>query len=136
MSNVSPLMAIVIAALAGAGIAMQSGTNAVLGRYLGHPMWASFWQFAAGTVLMVAIMLVLRVPMPAFAATAATAPWWVWIGFITGSVFVVAGLSLAHSRSLWSCGPRRPPADGPARARRPDDHRRRGADPVAAVRTR
>jgi bacterial/archaeal transporter family-2 protein len=95
MSNVSPLMAIVIAALAGAGIAMQSGTNAVLGRYLGHPMWASFWQFAAGTVLMVAIMLVLRVPMPAFAATAATAPWWVWIGFITGSVFVVAGLSLA-----------------------------------------
>ena len=84
-----------IAALAGAGIALQSGTNAVLGRSLGHPMWASFWQFAAGTVLMIVIMVAMRVPVPAFTATAATAPWWVWIGFITGSVFVVAGLSLS-----------------------------------------
>lgn len=90
-----PLLAIVLAALAGAGLALQSGTNAVLGRNLGHPMWASFWQFAAGTVLMVAIMVALRVPMPAFTATAATAPWWVWIGFATGSFFVVAALSLS-----------------------------------------
>jgi bacterial/archaeal transporter family-2 protein len=92
--NIGPGLAIFIAALAGAGIAAQSGTNAVLGRMLGHPMWASFWQFAAGTVLMVVIMLVMRVPVPAFAATAANGPWWVWIGFVTGSLFVVAGLSL------------------------------------------
>jgi bacterial/archaeal transporter family-2 protein len=88
-------LAILIASLAGAGIAVQSGTNAVLGRMLGHPMWASFWQFAAGTVLIVVMMIALRVPMPAFAATAATGPWWVWIGFFTGSFFVVAALSLA-----------------------------------------
>ena len=93
--NLSPLLAIVLAAMAGAGLALQSGTNAVLGRMLGHPMWASFWQFAAGTVLIVAIMLALRVPIPAFAATAATGPWWVWIGFVTGSFFVVAALSLS-----------------------------------------
>jgi bacterial/archaeal transporter family-2 protein len=95
MMPISPTFAIILAALAGAGIATQSGTNAVLGRMLGHPMWASFWQFAAGTVLMVVIMVVMRVPVPAFAATAATGPWWVWIGFITGSFFVVAGLSLS-----------------------------------------
>ena len=95
MTSVGPTLAIVLAALAGAGLALQSGTNAVLGRMLGHPMWASFWQFAAGTVLMIAIMIVLRVPVPAFAATAASGPWWVWIGFFTGSFFVVAALSLA-----------------------------------------
>jgi bacterial/archaeal transporter family-2 protein len=95
MTTMSPVVAILLAALAGAGIACQSGTNAVLGRMLGHPMWASFWQFAAGTVLIMAIMVALRVPYPAFAATAAGAPWWVWIGFITGSYFVVSALSLA-----------------------------------------
>jgi bacterial/archaeal transporter family-2 protein len=95
MNSVGPSLAIFLAALAGAGLAVQSGTNAVLGRMLGHPMWASFWQFAAGTVLIVAIMVALRVPMPAFAATAASGPWWVWIGFFTGSFFVVAALSLA-----------------------------------------
>jgi bacterial/archaeal transporter family-2 protein len=94
MASIGPHLALLIAAIAGAGIATQSGTNAVLGRMLGHPMWASFWQFAAGTVLIVAVMIVMRVPMPAFAATAATGPWWVWIGFITGSIFVVAGLGL------------------------------------------
>lgn len=93
--SVGPTLAIFLAALAGAGLAVQSGTNAVLGRMLGHPMWASFWQFAAGTVLIVAIMIAVRVPIPAFAATAATGPWWVWIGFFTGSFFVVAALSLA-----------------------------------------
>lgn len=95
MTSMSPLIAILLAALAGAGLAVQSGTNAVLGRMLGHPMWASFWQFAAGTVVIMAVMVALRVPYPAFAATAAGAPWWVWIGFITGSYFVVAALSLA-----------------------------------------
>ena len=95
MPTVGPELAIVLAALAGAGLAVQSGTNAVLGRMLGHPMWASFWQFAAGTVLIIAIMIALRVPAPAFAATAATGPWWVWIGFITGSYFVVSALSLS-----------------------------------------
>ena len=95
MNSVGPTLAICLAALAGAGIAVQSGTNAVLGRMLGHPMWASFWQFAAGTVLIVVIMIAVRVPAPAFAVTAATGPWWVWIGFFTGAFFVVAGLSLS-----------------------------------------
>ena len=95
MTSMSPIFAILLAALAGAGLAVQSGTNAVLGRMLGHPMWASFWQFAAGTILIVIMMIALRVPYPAFAGTAVGAPWWVWIGFITGSYFVVAALSLA-----------------------------------------
>ena len=95
MTSLSPALALLIASLAGAGLALQSGTNAVLGRMLGHPMWASFWQFAAGTVLIVAIMVAVRVPVPAFAATAAAGPWWVWIGFFTGSFFVVAALSLS-----------------------------------------
>lgn len=95
MPTIGPTLAVLIAALAGAGLAVQSGSNAVLGRMLGHPMWASFWQFAAGTVLIVAVLLVLRVPMPAFGATASAGPWWVWIGFVTGTFFVVAALGLA-----------------------------------------
>ena len=84
----NPNFAIFIAAAAGAGLAIQSCTNAVLGRMLGHPIWATFWQFAAGTVFIIMIMMVLQVPQPAFATTAATGPWWVWIGFFTGSFFV------------------------------------------------
>jgi bacterial/archaeal transporter family-2 protein len=91
----NPVVAIMVAALAGAGLALQSATNAVLGRLLGHPMWASFWQFAAGTVLIMSIMVVLRVPTPAIATAAITGPWWIWVGFVTGSFFVVAALSLA-----------------------------------------
>ena len=93
--TLSPALAIVLAALAGAGLAVQSGTNAVLGRMLGHPMWATFWQFAAGTVLIVAMLIALRVPTPAVGATFAIGPWWVWIGFITGAYFVISALSLA-----------------------------------------
>ncbi len=95
MTSLGPLAAVFLAALAGAGLAAQSGTNAVLGRMLGHPMWASFWQFAAGTVLIAFLMAAMRVPYPAFAATFAGGPWWVWIGFITGSYFVITALSLA-----------------------------------------
>lgn len=95
MPTIGPTLAVLIAALAGAGLAVQSGSNAVLGRMLGHPMWASFWQFAAGTALIVVAMGLLRVPMPAFAATAMTGPWWVWIGFVTGTFFVIAALGLA-----------------------------------------
>jgi len=93
--QINPVLAIALAALAGAGLAVQSGTNAQLGRMLGHPMWASFWQFAAGTVLVMALMMALRVPAPAFTATAVSGPWWVWIGFITGSYFVIAALGLS-----------------------------------------
>jgi bacterial/archaeal transporter family-2 protein len=95
MNAIGPTAALLLSALAGAGIATQSGTNAVLGRMLGHPMWATFWQFAAGTVLISVIMILMRVPVPTFATAAANGPWWIWIGFITGSAFVVAGLSFA-----------------------------------------
>ena len=95
MPTIGPTLAVLIAALAGAGLAVQSGSNAVLGRMLGHPMWATLWQFAAATVLVVVVMAVLKVPMPAFGATAATGPWWVWIGFATGTFFVIAALGLS-----------------------------------------
>jgi bacterial/archaeal transporter family-2 protein len=94
MTTLSPILAVALAALAGVGLAFQSATNAVLGRALGHPMWASFWQFAAGTVLIMAVMVALRVPAPTIVAATA-GPWWIWIGFITGSYFVVAALSLS-----------------------------------------
>jgi transporter family-2 protein len=94
-SMIGPWLAIFFAALAGVGLAVQSGSNAVLGRLLGHPMWALFWQFAAGTLLVVALMVAMRVPYPAFAAASATGPWWIWIGCATGTYFIFAALSLS-----------------------------------------
>ncbi|MBB6464724.1 DMT family transporter [Aminobacter carboxidus] len=83
------------ALVAGAAIPFQAGANAMLGRLLGHPLWATMVSLAVSVALAVPVMLAFKVPMPAFAAAAATGPWWVWIGGAAGVVYVTAALLLA-----------------------------------------
>jgi transporter family-2 protein len=83
------------ALVAGAAIPFQAGANAMLGRLLGHPLWATMVSLAVSVALAVPVMLALKVPVPAFATAAATGPWWVWIGGGAGVVYVTAALLLA-----------------------------------------
>lgn len=82
------------ALVAGAAIPFQAGANAMLGRLLGHPLWATMVSLAISVALAIPVMLALKVPVPAL-ATAATGPWWIWIGGVAGVIYVTAALLLA-----------------------------------------
>nr|WMC95033.1 DMT family transporter [Aminobacter aminovorans] len=83
------------ALVAGAAIPFQAGANAMLGRLLGHPLWATMVSLAVSVALAVPVMLAFRVPVPSFATAAATGPWWIWTGGAAGVVYVTAALLLA-----------------------------------------
>jgi len=99
MTSLATAVALLIAALAGTALATQAGINAQLGKYLGHPLWATFVSFAVGTLLMIPLLLIWRVPEPAF-ALAAKAPWWIWTGGAIGVFFVTAALMLAPKTGI------------------------------------
>jgi len=83
------------ALVAGAAIPFQAGANAMLGRLLGHPLWATMVSLAVSVALAVPVMLAFKVPVPTFATAAASGPWWIWIGGAAGVVYVTAALLLA-----------------------------------------
>ncbi len=82
------------ALVAGAAIPFQAGANAMLGRLLGHPLWATMVSLAVSVALAIPVMMALKVPVPTF-ATAATGPWWIWIGGAAGVIYITAALLLA-----------------------------------------
>ena len=79
---------LLLAVLAGGGLAVQAAVNAELGRGLGHPISAAMVSFAVGTLLLIAYVLVLRLPLPSLAKFAAV-PWWTWLaGGLLGAYFI------------------------------------------------
>jgi bacterial/archaeal transporter family-2 protein len=100
MTPMASAFALVMAAVAGACLATQAGVNAQLGRYLGHPLWATFVSFAVGTLLIVPLLALWNVSAPSLADAAAKAPWWVWTGGAIGVFFVTAALVLAPQTGM------------------------------------
>ncbi|WP_421912534.1 DMT family transporter [Mesorhizobium sp.] len=85
---------LVAALLAGAAVPFQAGANAMLGRLLGHPFWATFVSLGVSAVLIVPLMVAFRLPVPSV-GTALNGPWWIWIGGAAGVVYITAALLLA-----------------------------------------
>ena len=85
---------LVAALLAGAAVPFQAGANAMLGRLLGHPLWATFVSLGVSLVLIVPVMIAFRLPAPSVALTL-RGPWWIWIGGAAGVVYITAALLLA-----------------------------------------
>ena len=72
--------------LAGALIALQGPTNAMLGRGVGSPVNAALVSFAVGLVALLAAAFLLGArPNP---AVARGLPWYAWTGGLYGAVFV------------------------------------------------
>ena len=94
MPSIGPTLAILIAAIAGAGVAVQAGFNAQLARHIGHPLWASLVSFGLGTLLILPLLASFGVPAPDL-ARALKGPWWIWLGGAMGLFFVTAALILA-----------------------------------------
>ena len=84
------LLAIVI----GAGVAVQSGVNAQLRLYLGHPAFAALTNFVVGTVALLLFLLAMREPWPTLAAMK-VAPAWTWIGGLLGAFYVASAVIIA-----------------------------------------
>ncbi|CAK9891205.1 MULTISPECIES: DMT family transporter [Pseudomonas] len=87
------LLPLTIALLAGAAVPFQAGSNAALGRLLGHPLWASLVSLAVSVLMVIPALLVLRAPLPQLNALA-QAPWWAWLGGVAGVAYITAALVL------------------------------------------
>lgn len=75
-----------LAALGGAGLAVQAPTNAMLGRGLGSPVAAALASFLVGSVALA--LIVAFSPHKAGAAALRSGPWYAWLGGFYGALFV------------------------------------------------
>ena len=66
-----------LALMAGAFLPLQAGINGQLKAFVGGPAQAAFVSFTAGALALLGYLLASRTP---FAAAAAQANWWLWIG--------------------------------------------------------
>jgi transporter family-2 protein len=79
---------LVLAALAGVGLAFQAVINARLGAALNSSIWAALVQVFVGLVLLFVCLALVRQPLPSLAG-AARLPWWIWAGGMLGSAYVL-----------------------------------------------
>jgi len=99
---------VVLAALTGVTIAVQTGINSQLRVFLGSPLQAVFVSFMVGTVL-IGLALIGRRQAPPLARWAEM-PWWMWLGGVCGlfivstNILVVPRLGAALLTSLAIAG--------------------------------
>lgn len=79
------------ALIAGAVVPFQSGSNALLGRMLGHPLWATVTSLCVSLLAVIPLLLLFRAPLPKI-EQALQAPFWVWTGGLSGVIFITAAL--------------------------------------------
>lgn len=72
-------------------LGIQPTLNAGLARHLGHPLGASLVSFGTATVLLLAVAIALRPPVPALADLRLVPPW-LWLGGVMGAAFVTIAL--------------------------------------------
>ena len=82
-----------LAAGAGACIAMQASANGAFRRNLGDHWWAAFFSICGTFITAVVAMIVLRPNTPTAEAVRST-QWWNWIGGPLGAMIVLAGAAL------------------------------------------
>ncbi|VVD67331.1 DMT family transporter [Pandoraea fibrosis] len=91
--SATALLPLAIAMLAGAVVPFQAGSNAALGRALGHPLWATVASLLVSLIVVLPVLLAMRAGAPDIGA-AIRGPWWQWIGGIAGVAYITAALIL------------------------------------------
>lgn len=84
---------VLIALVAGGGLAVQAAVNSRLGRELGSPALATLSSFVTGTILVAAYCAIVRAQIPA-AGVLLRVPVWAWMGGVLG-LFYVATIIVA-----------------------------------------
>ena len=82
-----------LAAGAGACIALQASANGAFRRTLGDPWYAAFFSILGTFATAVTAMLLFRPAGPPAEAVRSTA-WWHWVGGPLGALIVLAGAAL------------------------------------------
>jgi transporter family-2 protein len=80
-----PFLAVV---LVGVGVAIETPTNALLGKTSGSVLLASLASFVVGTAVLSAAALLMRPRLPH--GWAAATPWYAWAGGVYGAALVLA----------------------------------------------
>jgi bacterial/archaeal transporter family-2 protein len=84
---------LILAAGAGACIALQAAANGSLRSVTKSPEWTAFFSICGTSTCAILAMLILRPAAPAMADVKQTA-WWHWIGGPLGAVIVLSGAVL------------------------------------------
>jgi transporter family-2 protein len=88
-------LVVAVALLAGAGLAFQVGFNNTLRAWVGHPIHASLISFASGTLGLLLLACFVRTDLPPI-SQATKGPWWMWLGGMTGVVYIVSAAALSQ----------------------------------------
>lgn len=86
-----PLAAAAFAA--GALVPLQGGSNAALGRALGHPLWASVASLTVSLLAVLPVLLAARANAP-LVGDALQRPLWMWLGGLAGVIYITLALIL------------------------------------------
>ncbi|MCE5980075.1 DMT family transporter [Pseudomonas sp. JR33AA] len=84
---------VALALLAGAVLPFQAAGNAAAGRALGHWLWGAFTSLTVSMLVVIAALLIIRVPAPDM-SKALQGPWWLWIGGVLGAMYVAGAAAL------------------------------------------
>ncbi|MBI6885686.1 MULTISPECIES: DMT family transporter [Pseudomonas] len=84
---------VAMALLAGAVLPFQAAGNAAAGRALGHWLWGAFTSLTVSMLVVIAALLIIRVPAPDM-GKALQGPWWLWIGGVLGAMYVAGAAAL------------------------------------------
>ena len=91
--NVASWLPMGIALMAGAAVPFQAGSNAALGRALGHPLWATLCSLAVSMLVVLPVLWIMRVPVPSWSHAIHGPAWW-WSGGVAGVAYITAALVL------------------------------------------
>ena len=84
----------ILGVVAGLGLTVQVGMNSQLRKVLQSANIAALISFTVGTLALIALVLLLRMPVPERAAFAAV-PWWAWMGGLLGAFYVASSTVVA-----------------------------------------
>lgn len=93
MTTLHWLGLLLLAVIAGAVVPFQSAINANLGRWLGHPLWATLASLLVSIIVLLPVIIALRLPLPSLAFIT-RAPLWMWAGGAFGVCFISLALML------------------------------------------
>ncbi|OOF47428.1 orotate transporter [Rodentibacter trehalosifermentans] len=74
------LLAALIGALIGMGIAFQTGMNSVLRNNVVSPLLSSFISFGVGSLFLILLILIQNAPIGFPVEKVIQSPWWIWLG--------------------------------------------------------
>ncbi|ASR43097.1 hypothetical protein BEN78_06580 [Xanthomonas citri pv. mangiferaeindicae] len=81
------------AVVAGALVPFQAGSNAALGRALGHPLWATVASLLVSLLVVLPVIVAMRAPSPSLGQAGAL-PIWAWFGGVAGVIYITSALML------------------------------------------